>query len=129
MNTYWTFKIYSFVPLKGGATTRMHNLRLSTDCTTYFSAVFRHFPGGVCSLVMYIQCRILLQSKCTLTIFYKNATLTFLFVYLFYTIFVKFYINFINFYVRQIGREMMPCVKENNPPSSQKIDSLDLEEK
>ena len=31
--------------------------------------------------------------------------------------------------IRQIGREMMPCVKENNRPSSQNIVSLDLEEK
>lgn len=35
-NLYRTFKIYTFVPLKGEATVRVHTLRPSTNYTTYF---------------------------------------------------------------------------------------------
>ena len=39
------FRIYSFVPLTGGATAGIHILRLSTNFLTHFSKMFHTFPS------------------------------------------------------------------------------------
>ena len=119
-NTYWTLKIYPFVPPKGGTAVWKQILRLSDDLITNFSEVVGHISCGICYLVMLRQCKIFLQNLVCMSFCnsFRNAIFTTKFkgfncLHVFFNFCEIWYLLFFIFLSR-MGRSVVPRVKYNN---------------